>query len=82
MGCLADALEQALRIQNFDQAVGGDEVFRNLVMARIIEPVSKVDSMRVLEEAELAGPSYATLKRRLRAQDVRYDLQRCCLGEH
>ena len=36
-----------------------------LVLARIIEPVSKLDSLRVLEEAGLAGPSYATLKRRL-----------------
>jgi hypothetical protein len=30
---------------------GGDEVFRHLVPARIIEPTSKLDSMRVLEEA-------------------------------
>jgi hypothetical protein len=31
-----------------DQAAGGDEVFRDLVLARIIEPVSKLDSPRVL----------------------------------
>ena len=31
----------------------GDEVFRQLVLAPIIEPVSKVDSLRVLEEAGL-----------------------------
>jgi len=35
------------------------------VLARIIEPVSKADSLRVLAEAGLPGPSYATLKRRL-----------------
>ena len=35
------------------------------MLARIIEPVSKADSLRVLEEAGVAGPSYATLKRRL-----------------
>ena len=34
----------------FDQAAGGDEVFRQLVLARIIEPTSKVDALRVLEE--------------------------------
>jgi hypothetical protein len=67
MGCLADALEHAYRVLGFEEASGGDEVFAQLVAARIIEPVSKLDSLRVLEEAGLAGPSYATLKRRLRA---------------
>jgi hypothetical protein len=67
MGCLADALEHAYRMLGFDQASGGDEVFAQLVLARIIEPVSKADSLRVLAEAGLAGPSYATLKRRLPA---------------
>jgi hypothetical protein len=38
-----------------------------LVITRIIEPVSKLDSLRVLEEAGIAPPSYATLNRRLRA---------------
>jgi hypothetical protein len=42
-------------------------VFRQLVLARIIEPSSKLDSLRVLEEAGVGGPSYATLKRRLPA---------------
>jgi hypothetical protein len=37
------------------------------VLARIIEPVSKLDSLRVLEEAGVAPASYATLKRRLPA---------------
>jgi Transposase DDE domain len=67
MGCLLDALEHAYRVLGFDQAAGGDEVFAQLALARIIEPVSKADSLRVLEEAGLAGPSYATLKRRLPA---------------
>ena len=49
------------------EAARGDEVFRLLVTARIIEPVSKLDSLRVLEEAGVAPPSYATLNRRLRA---------------
>ena len=67
MGCLADALEHAYRVLGFEAAAGGDDVFAQLVAARIIEPVSKADSLRVLEEAGLAGPSYATLKRRLPA---------------
>jgi hypothetical protein len=35
------------------------------VVARIIEPVSKLDSLRVLEEAGVAAASYRTVKRRL-----------------
>ena len=65
MGCLLDALGQAYDVLSFDRAAGGDEVFAQLVLARIIEPVSKADSLRVVEEAGVAGPSYATLKRRL-----------------
>jgi len=53
MGCLLDALEHAYRLLGFEDAAGGDGVFRQLVLARIIEPVSKLDSLRVLEEAEV-----------------------------
>jgi hypothetical protein len=67
MGCLLDALEDAYRALGFDQAAGGDEVFRDLVLARIIEPVSKLDSLRVLEEAGAAAASYRTVLRRLPA---------------
>jgi hypothetical protein len=67
MGCLLDALSHACGVLGFGQASSGDEVFRDLVLARIIEPVSKADSLRMLAEAGLAGPSYATLKRRLPA---------------
>ncbi len=67
MGCLLDALEQAWRVLGFDRAAGGDEVFRDLVLARIIEPVSKLDSLRVLEEAGVAAVSYRTVLRRLPA---------------
>jgi len=65
MGCLLDALERGYRTLGLEAAAGGDEVFRQLVLARIIEPSSKLDSLRVLEEAGLVPPSYATLKRRL-----------------
>lgn len=51
----------------FEAATGGDEVFRALVPAGIIEPTSKLDSLRVIEEAGVDPPSYTTLKRRLPA---------------
>ena len=65
MGHLLDALEHAYRVLGLEDAAGGDEVFRHLVLARIIEPASKLDSLRVLEEAGVAPASYATVKRRL-----------------
>jgi hypothetical protein len=64
---LWDALSCAYDALGFDAAAEGDEVFRQLVLARIVEPTSKLDSLRVLEEAGVAAPSYATLKRRLPA---------------
>jgi hypothetical protein len=67
MGCLLDALEHVYRVLGFADATGGDEVFAQLVLARIIEPVSKLDSLRVLEEAGAAAASYRTVTRRLRA---------------
>jgi hypothetical protein len=64
-GHLWDALCRAYDILGFGAAAGGDEVFRQLVLARIIEPTSKADSLRVLDETGVAGPSYPTLNRRL-----------------
>ena len=68
MGHLLDALARGYDVLGFGRATGGDEVFRQLVLARIIESVSKLDSLRVLEEAGVAPASYATLKRRLPAR--------------
>ena len=65
MGCLLDALAHAYDVLGFTAAAGGDAVFRDLVLARIIEPVSKLDSLRVLEEAGLVPVSYPTVNRRL-----------------
>jgi hypothetical protein len=65
MGHLWDALACAYERLGFDDAAGGDEVFRHLVLARIIEPTSKLDSLRVLEETGILPASYRTLKRRL-----------------
>jgi hypothetical protein len=64
-GHLWDALGRAYDSLGFDQAAGGDEVFRALVLARIIEPTSKLDALRVLEEAGVESVSYRTLTRRL-----------------
>ena len=65
MGHLWDALSRAYDALGFDEASQGDEVFRQLVAARIIEPTSKQDSLRVLEEAGVAAVSYPTVNRRL-----------------
>jgi hypothetical protein len=67
MGHLLDALEHGYQVLGLDAAAGRDEVFRDLVLARIIEPTSKLDSGRVLEEAGVAAASYPTVCRRLRA---------------
>jgi hypothetical protein len=40
-----DGLSGAYDALGFDRAVGRDEVFRQLVLARIIEPTSKLDSL-------------------------------------
>jgi hypothetical protein len=44
MGHLWDGLCRAYDVLGFPQATGHDEVFRQLVLARIIEPTSKQDS--------------------------------------
>lgn len=65
MGHLWDALSRAYDALGFAEAAGGDEVFRQLVLARIIEPTSKQDSLRVLAEAGIEPASYRTVTRRL-----------------
>jgi hypothetical protein len=65
MGHLWEALGRAFEVLGFAEATCGDEVFRDLVLARVIEPTSKLDSGRVLEEVGVSPVSYATLKRRL-----------------
>jgi hypothetical protein len=62
---LWDALRRGYEVLGFDRAAGADEVFCALVLARIIEPTSKADSLRVLDETGVAAPSYPTLNRRL-----------------
>lgn len=45
----------------------GDEVFRDLVIARIVEPTSKLDSLRVLTDLGAKTVSYRTIQRHLRS---------------
>jgi hypothetical protein len=52
MGHLMDAPGRGYDVLGFGPASGGNEMSRQLVLARIIEPASKLDSPRVLEEAE------------------------------
>ena len=78
---LTDALTCAFTALRLDVASGGNEVFAALVLARIIEPTSKLDSLRVLEEAGISAPSYPTVKRHLpafAADDFREALSAVC----
>lgn len=62
---LWDALCHGYRQLGFHRVLAGDEVLRDLVCARIIEPTSKADSIRVLAETGVGSASYRTIKRRL-----------------
>ena len=44
----------------------GDTVFKQLVLARIIEPTSKLDTIRVLDELGITPPSNTTIHRSLK----------------
>jgi hypothetical protein len=51
----------------------GDEVFRDLVIARVVEPTSLLDMGRVLAELGRSSASYSTMRRTLvRAQERGY----------
>jgi hypothetical protein len=81
MGHLWDGLSSAYDMLGFARAAGGDEVFRQLVLARIIEPTSKQDSLRVLAEVGVDTVSYPTLNRHLRdfsAEGFRRKLAAAC----
>jgi len=67
MAHLWEALCRAYDTLGFADAAEGDEVFRQLVLARIIEPTSKLDALRVLAEVGVETVVYRTLARRLPA---------------
>ncbi|MGH8777266.1 MAG: IS1634 family transposase [Jiangellaceae bacterium] len=60
---LFDALASVYARLGFDAV--GDAVFRDLVIARIVEPTSLLDSGRVLHDLGQTPASYATMKRTL-----------------
>jgi hypothetical protein len=62
---LWDGLCAADRVLEFELVTKGDNVFRDLVLTRIIGPTSKIDAERVLSEVGVPAASDATLKRRL-----------------
>lgn len=81
MVVLWDALTTAFGALGFEEAAS-DEVFRDLVLARIVEPTSKQAAVeRVLPEIGVPHASYRTVKRRLRlyaAEGFRDSLAAAC----
>src|SRR5436305_8312497 len=82
MGHLWGALSHAYEVVGFERAAGGDEVFRQLVLARIIEPTSKLDSLRVLDEVGIdpcdlphPDPAAAHVREGCVAAEDRYGLR-------
>ena len=78
---LWDVLVGAYTRLGFDAVA--DEAFRAMVLARIIEPTSKADTVRVLGEIGVGCPSLRTLFRslgRCRDRDYRDVLARACMG--
>jgi Transposase DDE domain len=63
-GLLYDALAEVYASLGFDAV--GDEVFRDLVIARVVEPTSLLDVDRVLAELGRTSASLSTRKRTLR----------------
>ena len=61
---LWQVLEDAYARLGFATAVE-DEVFRKLVLARVVEPTSKADTIRVLDELGVPAPSLRTIWRTL-----------------
>jgi hypothetical protein len=60
---LFDALASVFTALGFDGL--GDDVFRDLVIARVVEPTSLLDAGRVLRDLGRSPASYATMKRTL-----------------
>jgi Transposase DDE domain len=78
---LWDALCLAYTRLGFDRAAERDEVFQALVLARVVEPTSKLATIRVLDEIGVSAPGYRTIFRRLPAyasEQWRQRLARVC----
>jgi hypothetical protein len=63
-GLLFDLLAGVYSSLGFDELA--DEVFRDLVITRVVEPTSMLDVGRVLADMGRTGASYSTLQRTLR----------------
>jgi hypothetical protein len=63
-GLLWDSLSNVYGALGFDTM--GDPVFKQLVLARIIEPSSKLDTIRILDGLGLEAPSNTSIHRCLR----------------
>lgn len=77
---LWETLQGAYRVVGFDQAVR-DSVFEQLVLARIVEPTSKADTVRILKELGVGVPHENTLYNTLRrcaGRDYRAKLATAC----
>jgi hypothetical protein len=60
IGCLLDALDRGDRVLGLDEVAGGDGVFRRLVLARIIEPPSKIDSFEPTQAGNVGSAACAS----------------------
>lgn len=67
---LWEVLEAAYARLGFDTV--GNDTFRKLVLARIVEPTSKADTLRVLAELGVPSPSLSTIWRAL-ARSIEQD---------
>ncbi|GAA3859295.1 IS1634 family transposase [Tessaracoccus defluvii] len=79
---LVDVLRDSWRWLGFD--VVADEAFFQLVLARLVEPTSKLDSLRVISELGLEPVHLSTVKRSLKrcaTKDYRTLVQQACF-EH
>jgi len=78
---LWDVLSDAYRLLGFDAV--DDEAFMKLVLARLVEPTSKADTIRVLEGLGVPAPHVNTLHAalaRANARDYRDILAKACVG--
>lgn len=78
---LYDTLAGVYEQLGFSAAVD-DQVFRDLVIARIIEPSSKLDTIRILDELGFDSPSNASIHRcldRAAERDYREALSGACV---
>jgi hypothetical protein len=78
---LWDVLQAAY--DRLGSGVVADEAFKALVLARIIEPTSKADTLRVFNDIGVVGPSLRTIFRTLARsikRDYRNILAKACLA--